>query len=322
MGASNDNLEEVLKTDPAKVCGVKVFMGSSTGNMLVDDDDVLEAIFSKVRMLIATHCEDETTVQANHQKYFKKLGMQATAAVHPLIRTAEACYLSSAKAVGLAKKHGARLHILHLSTAREMELFDNEVPLERKKITAEVCVHHLWFSDEDYSRKGNFVKWNPAIKSKHDRDALREALLNGRLDVVATDHAPHTLEEKQRPYFKAPSGGPMVQHSLVAMLELVHKGKLKTEQVVEKMCHNPATTFRVKNRGFIREGYAADLVLVDMNSPWKVNKSNILYKCGWSPMEGETFHSQVIKTFVNGHLVYDEGHFNEEQKGQRLVFTP
>ena len=322
MGSSNDNLEEVLKTDPEKVCGVKVFMGSSTGNMLVDDDVVLEAIFSKVPMLIATHCEDEATVQANNQKYYKKLGMKATAAVHPLIRTAEACYLSSAKAVGLAKKYGARLHILHLSTAREMALFDGTIPLEEKRITAEVCVHHLWFSDEDYSRKGNFVKWNPAIKSKHDREALLGALLNGRLDVVATDHAPHTLEEKQRPYFKAPSGGPMVQHSLVAMLELVHKGKLKTEQVVEKMCHNPATIFRVKNRGFIREGYAADLVLVDMNSPWEVNKSNILYKCGWSPMEGETFHSQVIKTFVNGHLVYNKGIFHESKKGQRLHFKP
>ena len=322
MGASNDNLEEVLKTDPERVCGVKVFMGSSTGNMLVDDDDVLEAIFSKVPMLIATHCEDEATVQANNQKYYKKLGMKATAAVHPLIRTAEACYLSSAKAVGLAKEHGSRLHILHLSSAGEMPLFDDNIPLENKKITAEVCVHHLWFSDEDYSRKGNFVKWNPAIKSKHDRDALLGALLNGRLDVVATDHAPHTLEEKSRPYFKAPSGGPMVQHSLVAMLELVHKEKIRLEQVVEKMCHNPATIFRVKNRGFIREGYAADLVLVDMNSPWEVNKSNILYKCGWSPMEGEIFHSQVIKTFVNGNLVYNQGIFHESIKGQRLYFRP
>ncbi len=322
MGASNDNLEEVLKTDPEKVCGVKVFMGSSTGNMLVDDDDVLEAIFSKVPMLIATHCEDEATVQANNQKYYKELGMQATAAVHPLIRTAQACYLSSAKAVRLAKKYGSRLHILHLSTADEMALFDATIPIGDKKITAEVCVHHLWFSDEDYPRKGNFVKWNPAIKTKHDKDALFKALLEGRLDVVATDHAPHTLEEKQRPYFKAPSGGPMVQHSLIAMLELVHKGKISPEQVVEKMCHNPATIFRVKNRGFIREGYAADLVLVDMNQDWKVKKSNILYKCGWSPMEGETFHSQVLKTFVNGNLVYDQGVFHENNKGQRLHFKP
>ncbi len=322
MGASNDNLDEVLKTNPETVCGVKLFMGSSTGNMLIDSDEVLESVFSQVPMLIATHCEDDAIVQANNQKYYKDLGMKATAAVHPLIRTEEACYLSSTKAVALAKKYNTRLHILHLSTARELSLFDAGVPLEDKKITAEVCVHHLWFSDEDYYRKGNLMKWNPAVKTDTDRKALRHALLKGGIDVVATDHAPHTLEEKQRPYFKAPSGGPMVQHALVAMLELVHQGEITIEQVVEKMCHNPAIIFRVKNRGFIREGYSADLTLVDINKPWKVNKSNVLYKCGWSPMEGETFHSQVIKTFVNGNLVYDQGDFNETFRGHRLLFRP
>ncbi len=322
MGASNNNLNEVLKTDPEKVCGVKVFMGSSTGNMLVDSDNVLEAIFSQVHMLIATHCEDDVIVQTNNQKYYKELGMKATTAVHPLIRTEEACYLSSAKAVALAKKYGTRLHVLHLSTARELSLFEADIPIEDKKITAEVCIHHLWFSDKDYNRKGNLMKWNPAVKTAADREALREALLKGGIDVVATDHAPHTLEEKQRPYFKAPSGGPMVQHALVAILELVHDGEIPLEQVVEKMCHNPARLFRIRNRGFIRPGFAADLVLVDMNHPWQVDQSNILYKCGWSPLEGETFHSRVIKTFVNGHLVYDCGDFDEEHKGHRLSFNP
>jgi len=322
MGASNNNLDEVLKTDPEKVCGVKVFMGSSTGNMLVDSDNVLEAIFSQVHMLIATHCENDVIVQANNQKYYKELGMKATTAVHPLIRTEEACYLSSAKAVALAKKYGSRLHVLHLSTARELSLFEAGIPIEDKKITAEVCIHHLWFSDKDYIRKGNLMKWNPAVKTDADRKALREALLKGRIDVVATDHAPHTLEEKQRPYFKAPSGGPMVQHALVAMLELVHDGEIPLEQVVEKLCHNPSRLFRIRNRGFIRPGFAADLVLVDMNQPWQVDQSNVLYKCGWSPLEGETFHSRVIKTFVNGHLVYDRGDFDEEYKGHRLSFNP
>jgi len=320
MGASNDNLEEVLKTDPEKVCGIKVFMGSSTGNMLVDDEQALDAIFSQVHMLIATHCEDEDTVQANNAKYFKELGLKAPTAIHPLIRTSEACFLSSSKAVGLAKKYGSRLHILHLSTAIEMSLFVANIPLKDKKITAEVCVHHLWFSDDDYESKGNFIKWNPAIKSAHDRQALLNALTEGRIDVVATDHAPHTLEEKQRPYFKAPSGGPMVQHALTVMLELVHQKKLSLEQVVEKMCHNPAILFRVHKRGFIRPGYHADLVLVDLRQNWKVDTSNILYKCGWSPMEGITFHSKVLKTFVNGNLVYDQGIINENFKGQRLKF--
>jgi len=276
MGVSNDNLKEVLKTDPARVCGVKVFLGASTGNMLVDNEKVLETIFSEIPMLIAAHCEDENTVQKNNSEFYKLLGLNATASVHPKIRTAEACYLSSSKAVAMAKKYNARLHVLHLTTAVETELFDNNIPLKEKKITAEVCVHHLWFSDKDYGVKGNLMKWNPAVKTAADRDILFDAILDDRLDVVATDHAPHTLEEKQRPYFEAPSGGPMVQHSLVAMLEFVHRKKISIEKVVEKMCHNPAILFRVQNRGFIRPGYAADLILVDMNKSWEVNKSNIL----------------------------------------------
>ncbi|MBE0650173.1 MAG: dihydroorotase [Bacteroidales bacterium] len=321
MGASNYNLDEVLKTDPAKVCGLKVFMGSSTGDMLVDDEMVLEQIFSKVHMLIATHCEDEQTVRSNNEAFYKKFGLEGTAVLHPQIRTAEACYLSSSKAVRLARKYGARLHVLHLSTAQEMELFDDNIPLTEKKITAEVCVHHLWFSDEDYEQKGNFIKWNPAIKAKSDRESLWASLLSGKLDVIATDHAPHTLEEKERPYFKAPSGGPLVQHSLVIMMEFVRQGKLSMEQVVEKMCHNPAILFDVKKRGFIREGYFADLVLVDVNRPWKVKKDNLYYKCGWSPFEGTVFNSQVLKTFVNGSLVYDKGKFYEDVKGERLEFN-
>ncbi len=320
MGASNDNLDEVLKVDPAKVCGLKVFMGSSTGNMLVDNDETLENIFSKVHMLIATHCEDEATIRKNQNYFFKKLGDNAEADIHPKIRTAEACYLSSSKAVNLAKKHGTRLHILHLSTAKEMELFDSKLPLNEKKITAEVCIHHLWFSDKDYSSKGNLIKWNPAIKTDNDRDALWNALQEGKLDVVATDHAPHTLEEKQRQYFQAPSGGPMVQHSLVAMLEFVNQNKIDLESVVEKMCHNPAILFNIEKRGFIREGYFADLVLVVPNETWKVCKENILYKCGWSPMEGVNFNWRVNKTFINGVLVYDDGKFNEKHKGMRLTF--
>ncbi len=321
MGASNDNLDEILKTDPEKVCGIKVFMGSSTGNMLVDDDTALENIFSGAPTLVAVHCEDEKTIKANSIKIFDNFGENAPARVHPLIRTAEACYLSSSKAVKLAKKHNTRLHILHLSTAREMDLFDNSVPPEQKRITAEVCVHHLWFSDEDYERKGNFIKWNPAIKSVDDRDGLFTALMDGKIDVVATDHAPHTLREKERPYFKAPSGGPMVQHSLVTLLEFYHQERMSLEQIVNKMCHNPARVFGVRNRGFIREGYFADLVLVDIDSPWTVKKENILYKCGWSPMDSVNFASQIKKTFVNGHLVYDEGRFDESKKGERLMFN-
>ena len=320
MGASNDNLEELLKTDPATICGIKVFMGSSTGNMLVDDEQVLEKIFTNAPTLVAVHCEDEETVQTNNRAFLEKYGEDAPVKIHPLIRSAEACYLSSARAVQLAKKHNTRLHILHLSTAREMELFDNNIPLRKKLITAEVCVHHLWFSDEDYLQKGNFIKWNPAIKTTQDRDGLREALLNNQIDVVATDHAPHTLEEKERMYFRAPSGGPMVQHALPAMLELFKKGILPLEKVVEKMCHNPAILFRISKRGFIRKGYFADLVLVDLNDSIEVKKENVLYKCGWSPMEGVTFHSRVKQTFVNGHLVFNDGAFDENKRGNRLLF--
>ena len=321
MGANNNNLEEVIKTDPEKVCGIKVFMGSSTGNLLVDDDTALESIFKHAPTLVATHCEDDATIAANLKIFKDKYGEDAPTRIHPEIRSTKACYLSSSKAVELAKKYNTRLHILHLSTAEEMELFDNSVPLEEKKITAEVCIHHLWFSDKDYDSKGNFIKWNPAVNSEADRQTLLEAVLNNTIDVIATDHAPHTLEEKQQPYFKAPSGGPIVQHSLQAMLELCHKEILPLEKVVEKMSHHPAILFRVKNRGFIREGYFADLVLIDLNSRQTVTKENIYYKCGWSPMEGETFHSEIVSTFVNGHRVYHKSTFNESQKGKRLLFS-
>ncbi len=321
MGASNDNLEEVVKTDPKTVCGIKVFMGSSTGNMLVDNEDTLAGIFSKAPTLVAVHCEDESTIIKNTSEYLKKYGEDAPTRIHPLIRSEEACYLSSAKAVRLAKKHGTRLHVLHLTTAKEIDLFSNDVPLEDKMITAEVCIHHLWFSDEDYDRKGNFIKWNPAIKTINDRDALLESLISDKIDVIATDHAPHTLEEKERVYAKAPSGGPMVQHSLVAMLELYHKGKISIGKVVEKMCHNPARMFSIDKRGFIRKGYIADLVLVDLNKKQEVSRNNVLYKCGWSPLEGEVLSSQVVTTFVNGHMVYNHGKFDESKKGKRLLFN-
>ncbi|PLX03948.1 MAG: dihydroorotase [Marinilabiliales bacterium] len=321
MGASNENIEEIVKVDPKKVCGVKVFMGSSTGNLLVDKQKALEEIFDKAPTLVATHCEDEETIQNNNQKFLKKYGVDAPTKIHPELRSAEACFLSSSKAVKLAEKYGTRLHILHLTTADEMDLFRNDIPLKEKKITAEVCVHHLWFSDEDYEEKGNFIKWNPAIKSKKDREALRLAVNNNTIDVVATDHAPHSEEEKRKPYFMAPSGGPLVQHSLVAMLQMVRNGIFSIEKVVEKMCHHPAELFRVEKRGFIREGYFADLVLLDLNSEWAVDKSNIVYKSKWSPFEGETFNSKVVKTLVNGNLVYDSGVFNENIKGKRLLFN-
>ncbi|RLD90411.1 MAG: dihydroorotase [Bacteroidetes bacterium] len=320
MGANNNNLEEVVKTDPTKVCGIKVFMGSSTGNLLVDDETALENIFKYAPTLVATHCEDDATINANTKIFKEKYGDDAPTCIHPMIRSAEACYLSSSKAVKLAKKHNTRLHILHLSTAKEMALFDNSVPLEEKKITAEVCIHHLWFSDKDYDSKGNFIKWNPAVKSETDRKALFEALLDNTIDVVATDHAPHTLKEKEKPFFKAPSGGPMIQHSLQAMLEFAYRNEISVENVVEKMCHHPAILFKVKKRGFIREGYQADLVLVDLGTEQTVSKENILYKCGWSPMEGITFHSKIVSTFVNGHRVYNNGLFDETRKGERLLF--
>src|ERR1035437_4494766 len=321
MGASNENIDEVLKTNPKNVCGIKMFMGSSTGNMLVDNRTTLENIFSKCKMLIATHCEDEATIRANTEKFKAKYGENIPVECHPLIRSEEACYKSSSLAVELAKKYSARLHILHISTAKELELFDNKIPLKEKRITAEVCVHHLWFSDEDYKTKGNFIKWNPAIKTKNDRDALLKGVLENKIDVICTDHAPHTLEEKKQSYFKAPSGGPLIQHSLVAMLEFVREKKITIDKVVEKMSHALADCFQIEKRGYIREGYFADLVLVDLNSPWTVTSpltplsrrrgEEILSKCGWSPFEGQTFHSRVTHTFVNGHLVYENGKFDE-----------
>jgi dihydroorotase len=321
IGASNDNFDEVLKTNPKNVCGVKVFMGSSTGNMLVNNRKTLENIFSRSKLLVAVHCEDEATIRANTKKFKKKYGEFVPIECHPQIRSEEACYKSSSFAVALAKKYNTRLHILHISTAKELELFDNTIPLKQKRITAEACVHHLWFSEEDYKVKGNLIKWNPAIKTKNDRDALLAGVLENKIDVVCTDHAPHTLEEKQRTYFQCPSGGPLIQHSLVAILELVHKKKITIEKVVEKMCHAVADCFRIEKRGYIRQGYFADLVLVDMNSPWKVEKNNILSKCGWSPFEGTTFHSKVTHTFVNGYLVYENGKINEGKKGKRLLFS-
>lgn len=320
MGGTNDNLEEVLKTNPRNVPGIKLFLGSSTGNMLVDNPETLEKIFSNTKMLIAVHCEDEATIKENTQKYLDEYGEDIPVKFHHLIRSEEACYKSSSKAIELAKKTGARLHVFHLSTAKEMELFRNDIPLKDKKITAEVCVHHLTFTNEDYETKGGLIKWNPAVKTQQDKDALWEALLDDRIDVIATDHAPHTWEEKQNVYTKCPSGAPLVQHSLVVMLENYKIGKISLERIVEKMAHNPAILFRIEKRGFIREGYKADLVLVDLNKNWTVEKENILYKCGWSPLEGTTFHSKVTHTFVNGNLVYENGTINEKKFGERLLF--
>ena len=321
MGASNDNLQEVLKTDPKNVGAIKIFMGSSTGNMLVDDKSVLENIFEKSKMLIAVHCEDEATIQQNTAHYKSIYGEDVPIEMHPKIRSDEACYKSSSMAIELAKKYDTRLHVFHLSTAKEMELFRNDIPLEEKRITAEVCIHHLWFDDSQYLDKGTHIKWNPAVKSKADKEAVFKALLDDRIDIIATDHAPHTLEEKNNTYFKAPSGGPLVQHALVAMLELYHQGKIRLEKIVEKMCHAPAICFQIENRGFIKKGYAADLVLVEIDNPWEVSKDNILYKCAWSPFEGNTFKSKVTHTWVNGHLAYQNGTFDESQKGHRLTFN-
>jgi dihydroorotase len=320
MGASNDNVDEVMKTDITKICGLKIFMGSSTGNLLVDHPAVLEAFFSRFPSLIATHCEDEQTIRNNLEKARAQFGEEVPMAQHPLIRSEEACYLSSSMAVALAKKHGTQLHILHISTAKEVALFDNTLPLEKKKITSEACIHHLWFNDTDYARLGSLIKWNPAVKTANDQQAILQAVLDNRIDVIATDHAPHLWDEKQGTYFKAPSGGPLVQHSVVAMLEMVHQGKIKLERVVEKMSHHPAILFRIKERGFIREGYYADLVLVDLNKPWLVEKQNILAKCGWSPFEGQTFRSAVTHTFVSGHLAYENGMLQNGQSGHRLLF--
>ncbi len=320
MGASNDNIEEVLKTDPSNVCGVKIFMGSSTGNMLVDNESVLEGIFSKTPMLIATHCEDEATIRHNTEIYREKYGEKVPFSAHPKIRSAEACYISSSFAVNLAKKHGSRLHILHISTAKELELFEIK-PLSEKRITAEACIHHLWFDDRSYEEKGAFIKWNPAVKSKADKEAIIEAVKSGKIDVIATDHAPHTFEEKSGSYFQAPSGGPLVQHAIPAMLEYVKKGIFDLPLVVNKMSHQPAKLFEIDRRGFIREGYYADLVLVNPNVSTKVTKENILYQCGWSPFEGTTFSHTIENTWVNGHMVWDNGQIIDDKMGERLLFT-
>ena len=320
MGASNDNLEEVLKTNPQNVCGIKVFMGSSTGNMLVDKQETLEGLFSKCKLLIATHCEDESTIKHNMEIYRERYGEDVPMECHPLIRSEEACYKSSSMAVALAKKHNTRLHVLHISTEKELELFDNKLPLKEKRITAEACIHHLWFSDKDYKTKGSLIKWNPAIKKESDKNAILKGVLENKIDVIATDHAPHTMEEKNQTYFKTPSGGPLVQHSLQTMLEFYHQGKISLEKIAEKMAHAVADCFQIEKRGYIREGYFADLVLVDLKKSVTVDKSNILYKCGWSPLEGVAFRSVVTHTFVSGHLVFNNGVFDEKKKGERLTF--
>ena len=320
IGATNSNLDEVLKADPSEVCGIKLFMGSSTGNMLVDDEKTLRDLFSKAIIPVACHCESEPVIKRNSEIYRKIYGEDVPVNMHPLIRSREACFLSSSFAVKLAKEYNTRIHILHLSTADEMKLFSSELPLAQKRITGEVCVHHLWFDETSYDQKGTFVKWNPAIKTRFDREALLNGTINDLVDIVATDHAPHTIEEKQNSYFRAPSGGPLVQHSLVAMLELWHRKSIPIEKIVEKMCHNPAKLFNIRNRGFIREGYKADLCLVNPDDQWTVSKDNILYKCAWSPFEGTTFSSKVVKTIINGTVVYDDGVFNEDFRGQKLVF--
>jgi dihydroorotase len=320
IGATNNNLNEVMNVDPGKVCGIKLFMGSSTGNMLVDDETALKELFSKALIPVTAHCEDEPTIRKNSEIYRLKYGDDVPVSMHPLIRSREACYLSSSHAVNLAKEYNTRLHILHLSTADELKLFSNELPLNRKRITGEVCVHHLWFEESSYDELGNMIKWNPAIKTRFDRDALINGVNNNIIDIVATDHAPHTLEEKKNSYFKAPSGGPLVQHTLVAMLELWHRKIFSLGKIVEMMCHNPAILFNIKKRGFIREGYKADLCLVNPESSWTVTRENILYKCGWSPFEDQTFSSKVVYTIINGTVVFDNGVINEDYRGQRLLF--
>jgi len=321
FGGTNDNLDEILKVDPKQVAALKLFLGSSTGNMLVDNPKVLEEIFSKTNMLIAVHCEDESTIRTNFEKFKKEYGDDIPIKFHPIIRSEEACYISSSKAIELAKKTGARLHVFHLSTGKETNLFSNKIPLKDKKITAEVCIHHLWFTDKDYDKKGTLIKWNPAVKTAKDRDQLWKALLDDRIDVIASDHAPHTLEEKNNVYTKAPSGGPLVQHALPAILEMSSKGKIGIEKIVEKMCHNPAILFQIEKRGYIKEGYFADLVLVDLISPWTVNKENILYKCKWSPFEGTTFKSRITHTFVNGSLAYNNFKLTNIKSAKQLTFN-
>ena len=321
FGGTNDNLDEILKVDAKQVAALKLFLGSSTGNMLVDNPEVLEKIFSNTKLLIAVHCEDEATIRTNLEQYKAQFGDDIPVVHHPDIRSEEACYLSSSRAIALAKKTGARLHVFHLSTAKETGLFTNAIPLKDKKITAEVCIHHLWFTNEDYENKGTLIKWNPAVKTASDKEGLWEALLDDRIDVIATDHAPHTIDEKSNVYTKAPSGGPLVQHALPALLEMYHKGKISLEKIVEKMCHNPAILFEIEKRGYIKEGYFADLVLIDLNNPWTVKKDNILYKCGWSPFEGTTFKSRITHTFVNGSLAYKNFKFYDVKAARQLTFN-
>ena len=320
FGGTNDNLEEVKRLDKNACSGIKLFLGSSTGNMLVDDEAVIERIFRNTELVISAHCEDESTIKRNLTKYRSEFGDDIPVKYHPKIRSAEACYLSSSKAIALAKKTGARLHVFHLSTGKETELFRNDIPLKDKKITAEVCLHHLWFSEADYDTKGTYIKWNPAVKTAKDREQLWSALLDDRLDIIATDHAPHTMAEKDNVYTKAPSGGPLVQHALPAILEKYHQGVLSLEKIVEKMCHNPSILFQIEKRGYVREGYFADLTVVDLNAPWQVRKENIAYKCGWSPFEGNRFRSKITHTFVNGHLAYNNGKFSGERHAKRLTF--
>ncbi len=321
FGGTNDNLEELLKTNPKNVAAIKLFLGSSTGNMLVDNPETLENIFSETDMLIAVHCEDEATIQKNLKEHIAIYGEDILIEKHPIIRSEKACYLSSSKAIELAKKTGARLHVYHLSTVKETELLDNSLPLKDKKITAEVCVHHLWFDDSDYAKKGTLIKWNPAVKTKKDKDGLLQALLSNKIDIIATDHAPHTISEKQQVYTKAPSGGPLVQHALLALLEMHKQNKISLEKIVEKFSHNVAILYKIEKRGFIKEGYHADLVLIDLKKEQTVKKENILYKCGWSPFEGTTFSSSIITTFVNGNIIYNQGKFNHTIKGKRLLFN-
>ncbi|MGD0582926.1 MAG: dihydroorotase [Bacteroidales bacterium] len=320
LGGTNTNINELLNADPSAVCGIKLFLGSSTGNMLVNDEKVLREIFSRSHMLIACHCEDEPTVKRNSEIYREKYGENVPVKFHPLIRSREACFITSSYAVNLAREYNTRLHILHLSTADEMKLFSSRPDIREKRITGEVCVHHLWFEESDYDRLGNLIKWNPAIKTIFDRSALIDAVNNNLIDVIATDHSPHTLEEKSASYFKAPSGGPLVQHSLTLMMELYHKRLITMERIIEKMCHNPSIIFRIKERGFIREGYRADISIVDPDSPWTVKRDNLLYKCGWSPFEGETLRSKVKYTIINGTVVYDNGVLNDNYRGERLIF--
>ncbi len=321
FGATNDNIEELLKVDPENVCGIKVFQGSSTGNMLVDNQESLKRIFKECKLLIATHSENDNIIKENLEKYKEEFGEDIPPSYHPKIRSEEACYDASKRVVDLARQYGTKLHVLHISTGREVELFDDRLPLEEKRITAEACIHHLWFCDEDYEEKGNFIKWNPAVKTAADRDKILEGVLKGNIDVIATDHAPHTLGEKGEKYLKAPSGGPLAQHSLVAMLDMYHAGKIRLDEIAQKMCHNVAVLFEIEKRGYIRPGYHADLVIVDLDDPWEVSRENVLSKCGWSPFEGHTFKSKVTHTVVSGHLAYENGTFHEEKKGERLKFS-